>query len=81
MADNAEILNGLTDIVKDVTAGSVPEVTPDKTFLGDLDLDSLTMVDIAVQVEEKFGVRIPDDDLSELKTISDAVDYISARAA
>lgn len=81
MADNDEILKGLSDIVKDVTSGAAKDVHPETTFQGDLDLDSLTMVDVAVQVEEKFGVRIPDDKLPDFKTVGDAVDYISASAA
>jgi acyl carrier protein len=36
------------------------------------------MVEIAVQAEDKFGVKIPDDQLAELKTVSDAVDYIGS---
>ena len=52
------------------------EVTADKTFVDDLDIDSLSMVEIAVQAEDKFGVKIPDDQLAELKTVGDAVDYI-----
>jgi acyl carrier protein len=52
-------------------------VTADKTFVDDLDIDSLSMVEIAVQAEDKFGVKIPDDQLAELKTVGDAVDYIA----
>ncbi|MCX6464711.1 MAG: acyl carrier protein [Pseudonocardiales bacterium] len=63
MADNAEILAGLAEIVEEVA--------------GILDIDSLSMVEIAVQAEDKFGVKIPDDQLAELKTVGDAVDYIA----
>jgi acyl carrier protein len=35
------------------------------------------MVEIAVQAEDKFGVKIPDDELANLKTVGDAVDYIT----
>ena len=52
-------------------------MTADKTFVDDLDIDSLSMVEIAVQAEDKFGVKIPDDQLAELKTVGDAVDYIA----
>ena len=43
----------------------------------DLDIDSLSMVEIAVQAEDRFGVKIPDEQLAQLKTVSDAVDYIA----
>ena len=52
-------------------------MTPEKSFVDDLDIDSLSMVEIAVQAEDKFGVKIPDDQLAQLKTVGDAVDYIA----
>lgn len=78
MADNTEILSGLAEIVEEVAGIDAAEVTTDKLFVDDLDIDSLSMVEIAVQAEDKFGVKIPDDKLAELKTVGDAVNYISA---
>lgn len=54
------------------------EVTPEKSFVADLDIDSLSMVEIAVQVEDKFGTKILDGQLAELQTVSDAVNYTAA---
>jgi acyl carrier protein len=76
VADSAEILTGLAEIVEEVAGVDTAEVTPDKSFVDDLDIDSLSMVEIAVQAEDRFGVKIPDDQLAELKTVKDAVDYI-----
>ena len=76
MADSAEILTGLAEIVEEVAGVDTADVTPDKSFVDDLDIDSLSMVEIAVQPEDRFGVKIPDDQLAELKTVKDAVDYI-----
>ena len=76
MADNTEILAGLAEIVEEVAGIEKAEVTADKTFVDDLDIDSLSMVEIAVQAEDKFGVKIPDDELANLKTVGDAVSYI-----
>ena len=77
MADNAEILSGLAEIVEEVAGIDTAEVTPEKSFVDDLDIDSLSMVEIAVQAEDKFGAKIPDDQLAELKTVGDAVDFIT----
>ncbi|MBW0101782.1 MULTISPECIES: acyl carrier protein [Pseudonocardia] len=77
MADNAEILSGLAEIVEEVAGIDTAEVTSEKSFVDDLDIDSLSMVEIAVQAEDKFGAKIPDDQLAELKTVGDAVDFIS----
>jgi len=52
------------------------QVTPDKSFVDDLDIDSLSMVEIAVAAQDKFGVEIPDDQLKNLKTVRDVVTYV-----
>ena len=49
----------------------------DKAFTDDLDIDSLSMVEVVVAAEEKFGVKIPDDDVKDLRTVGDAVNYIA----
>ena len=55
------------------------EVTPEKSFVDDLDIDSLSMVEIAVAAQDKFGVEIPDDQLKNLKTVQDVVNYVHER--
>ncbi len=77
---NEEILQGLAEIVEEIAGVDAGEVTSDKSFVDDLDIDSLSMVEIAVQAEDKFGVKIPDDQLAELKTVGDAVSYIASRS-
>lgn len=77
MPSNDEILAGLAEIVEEVAGVAQDEVTANKSFVDDLDIDSLSMVEIAVQAEDKFGVKIPDDELANLKTVGDAVDYVA----
>ena len=71
-----EILAGLAEIVNEVAGIPASDVQMDKSFTDDLDVDSLSMVEVVVAAEEKFGVRIPDDDVKNLKTVGDAVTYI-----
>jgi acyl carrier protein len=73
-----EILSGLAEIVNEETGLPVDAVQSDKSFTDDLDIDSLSMMTIVVNAEEKFGVRIPDDDVKNLKTVNDAVSYIQS---
>ncbi len=75
-----EIIAGIAEIIEEVTGIEPSEVTPEKSFVDDLDIDSLSMVEIAVQAEDKFGVKIPDDELANLKTVGDAVNYVSANS-
>ena len=72
-----DILVGLAEIVEEVAGVATEDVTPEKSFVDDLDIDSLSMVEIAVQAEDRFGVKIPDDELANLKTVGDAVTYVS----
>jgi acyl carrier protein len=75
-----DILVGLAEIVEEVAGVAVEDVTAEKSFVDDLDIDSLSMVEIAVQAEDRFGVKIPDDELANLKTVGDAVSYVSKNA-
>ena len=72
----SDILEGLGEIVEEVAGVPAADVTPDKTFVDDLDIDSLSMVEIAVAAQDKFGVEIPDDQLKDLKTVQDVVNYV-----
>jgi acyl carrier protein len=49
----------------------------EKSFTDDLDIDSLSMVEIVQAAEDKFGVSIPDDEVKNLKTVGDAVTFIA----
>lgn len=81
MADQQEILSGLAEIVNEVAGVPVDNVQLDKAFTDDLDIDSLSMVEVVVAAEEKFGVKIPDDDVKDLRTVGDAVTYIAQAGA
>lgn len=72
----AEVLAGLAEIVNEETGLAVDAVEPQKSFTDDLDIDSISMMTIVVNAEKKFDVKIPDDDVKDLETIQNAVDYI-----
>jgi acyl carrier protein len=81
MASATEIQADLAAIVEDIAGVAADDVQPDKSFVDDLDVDSLSMVEIVVAAEEKFGVRIPDDQVKNLKTVGDAVSFIEKAQA
>ena len=81
MATQEEVLAGLAEIVNEVAGIEENEVQLDKSFTGDLDVDSLTMVEVVVAAEEKFDVKIPDDEVKNLNTVGDAVNYIFAHSS
>lgn len=71
-----DIVAGLSSIIEEVTGIEPSEITLESSFVDDLDIDSLSMVEIAVQTEDKYGVEIPTEDLVELRTVGDTVNYI-----
>ena len=76
MASTEEIRTDLADIVNEVAGIPAEDVQLDKSFVDDLDVDSLSMVEVVVAAEEKFDVKIPDDEVKNLKTVGDAVAFI-----
>jgi len=80
MANKEEILAGLAEIVNEETGVEVEDVQLDKSFTEDLDIDSISMMTIVVNAEEKFEVTIPDEEVKNLKTVGDAVEFIANAA-
>ena len=77
MPTTEEVRSDLAEIVDEVAGVPVDDVQLDKSFTDDLDIDSLSMMTIVVNAEEKFGIRIPDEDVKNLATVRDAVSYIA----
>jgi len=78
---NDDVLAGLAELITDETGISADEVAMEKSFTDDLDIDSISMMTIVVNAEDEFGVKIPDEKVSELKTVDDAVNYIVSAQA
>ncbi|ROR74128.1 acyl carrier protein [Bogoriella caseilytica] len=76
-----EILAGLAEIVNEETGLPADQVTADKSFADDLDVDSLSMMTIATLAEEKFDVKIPDEEATNLGTVQDAINFIKTAQA
>ena len=80
MSSREEIVAGLAEILEEVAGVKPADVSEEKSFTEDLDVDSLSMVEVVVAAEERFGVKIPDDQVQNLKTVGDAVSYIASNA-
>ena len=72
-----EVLAGLAELINDETGIATDSVAMEKSFTDDLDIDSISMMTIVVNAEEKFDVKIPDDEVKNLKTVGDAVTFIA----
>jgi len=71
-----DVLAGLAELINDETGIATDQVQLDKSFTDDLDIDSISMMTIVVNAEDKFDVKIPDEEVKNLKTVGDAVDFI-----
>lgn len=73
-------MSSIADRVKEIVSKqlAVPEdqVTPQKSFEADLGADSIGLVELMMQFEEKFEMSIPDEEAEQIKTVGDAVKYI-----
>jgi len=72
------------DDVKEVVLDKLPnadadKVQPDAAFIEDLGADSLEIVELVMGFEDKFGITIPDEEAEKIRTVSDAVNYISSK--
>lgn len=71
----------LIDDVKDVVASQLnisdlSKITENASFVDDLNADSLDLVELVMELEKKFDLKIPQEDQEKLKTVADAVKYI-----
>jgi acyl carrier protein len=73
----AEVLAGLAEIVTEETGIAADAIALEKSFTDDLDIDSISMMTIVVNAEDKFSVKIPDEEVKNLLTVGDAVNYIT----
>ncbi len=76
-----DIVAQVTEVICEQLDVAPGDVALDKTFMDDLGADSLAIVELVLALEEKFDVKIPDDEVDQIKTVGDAVNYIKARLA
>lgn len=76
-----DVLQGIREIVFEVAGVSQDEIEMEKNFTDDLDVDSLSMVEVVVAAEERFGIKIPDDEVTKMATVGDAVNFIVSASA
>jgi acyl carrier protein len=82
--DRQQVFELIRDRLSDILEIEPSEVTEGKSFVDDLQADSLALIELVEAIEEEVGertvgFRIEDEDLEDLKTVRDAVDYVCAR--
>jgi len=69
------------DIVVEQLGVDAADVTPEKSFVEDLNADSLDLTELIMTFEERFGFEISEEDAEKLKTITDVIEYINKKKA
>lgn len=72
-----EIFEQIRGIIADQLGLEETQITLDSDFIDDLNADSLDIVDLIVTLENEYDLSIPDEEAQRLRTVEDAVDFIS----
>ncbi len=76
----SDIKDQVVEIICEQLDVKPEDVAEAKSFTEDLQADSLAIVELVLALEEKFDVKIPDDEVDKIKTVGDAINYIKNHA-
>jgi acyl carrier protein len=77
-ASREEIFERVKSVLGEQLGVDESEITEDASFQDDLDADSLDLVELIMELEDNFGMKIPDEDAQKITTVGQAVDYVAA---
>jgi acyl carrier protein len=81
LADTAAVFDQVKEIVVERLGVEDDKVTMEAEFIGDLNADSLDIVGVISDLEDKFSLTINDTDANNIRTVGDAVELIAERSA
>lgn len=73
------MLDQLKSIIAEKLSIEVSDIKPESTFSGDLGADSLDLFEVVMGIEEEFNISIDNEDLDQIKTVQDAMNYIKEK--
>jgi acyl carrier protein len=78
MATREEIYDQIKAVLVEQLGADESQITEEASFQDDLDADSLDLVELIMELEDQFGVKISDEDAQGIQTVGQAVDYINS---
>ena len=77
---NEELFGKVKEVIAEQLNVDGADVTAESAFVDDLGADSLDIVELVMALEEEFGISIPDEEAENIRTVGDAVTYISTNS-
>jgi len=77
-ASRDEVFESVKEVLVERLSVEEADITEEANFQEDLDADSLDLVEMIMELEDQFGLKIPDEDAQSIQTVGQAVDYVTS---
>jgi acyl carrier protein len=77
-ASRDEVFERIKEVLAERLSVQEADINEEANFQEDLDADSLDLVEMIMELEDQFGIKIPDEDAQKIQTVGQAVDYVTS---